>query len=89
MMEWQPIETAPKDMTRIRLKTPSRSNGFEASWQPGFVDEAGEDCACWVAFDEGEEPPCWTDGVCWASNEDDEPSELPTHWMPLPAAPHA
>lgn len=38
----------------------------------------------WVADRPGIHPPCWTDGRCWERNADDEPSAVPTHWMPIP-----
>lgn len=41
----------------------------------------------WVASIEGEHPPCWTEGACWQSNEDEVGSLRPTHYRLLPAPP--
>lgn len=34
----------------------------------------------WAAVNECEAPRCWTDGVCWARNEDDVPSKQSRYW---------
>lgn len=41
----------------------------------------------WVCAEEGTAPPSWTDGQCWALNEDNEPSDPPMWWQPLPPPP--
>lgn len=40
------------------------------------------DCHAWTVADEHEPncPPCWTDGVCWGSNEYEQPSRQPVAW---------
>lgn len=83
---WQDIETAPKDgATPLRLKTADGME-FNATYEWGFCNSDNEDCWCWVADDDNH-PDDWTDGVCWAVNEDLKPSTLPIRWMPLPEPP--
>lgn len=63
---------------------------FRAKLVPGAsmtMDE--EPCDQWQATIEGEHPPCWSDGCCWASNEDENASLQPTHWSPIAPAPAA
>ena len=83
MSEWQPIETAPKDGTRVMLWRGPANFGNRAEmviteWHDG----------AW----------CWPDGVGSVSThgewtEDDilngyEDAVNFTHWMPLPPAPN-
>lgn len=37
----------------------------------------------WSAADLVVRPPCWTDGICWQSNEDGEPSDPVVAWWPM------
>lgn len=79
MSEWQPIETAPKDGTKIFI--------FRDGWDYAPV-------ACWDLVDADEDAfGAWTfddrlslgvgEGVLgW--NEDIEDGSMPTHWMPMP-----
>ena len=77
----EPIKTAPMDGTEITVKT-AGGKTFRASWSWGFVvDEDEKDCEAWVAAHKGDHPPCWHDGICWASNEDLKPSDPPVEWM--------
>lgn len=79
MSEWQPIETAPKDGTRIIL---AQNGGVEVgSWHAedsGYYETisstASERKQRWVQTSDG----YWT-GL-------DEIYD-PTHWMPLPSPP--
>ena len=85
-MEWQPIETAPKDGTWICLwrgKSPSYGK-----WSPFVI----------ARWDEAEEAFAWPDdGVDpWFDAEraderieagDNFASDQFTHWMPLPSPP--
>lgn len=87
MTDWQDIETAPKDGTSIQARIPGHGEDNVIAWHSGFLDADEQDCCCWVFTTEKEPPECWTDGVCWASNEDEVPSVQPTHWQPLPAPP--
>lgn len=40
-----------------------------------------EEVGAWAAVHEGEHPPCWSDGICWAKNEDEQPSDPPKWWI--------
>ena len=81
MSYWQPIADAPRDNTSVIVKTSSGSV-FAASW----YDYTGEG-AQWGADEEGLHPDCWTDGLCWYRNEDDEPSDQPIAFVPNTAVP--
>lgn len=75
---WQPISTAPK-YTPIRLY--AQGGGFyDEDFNPsGSVEGHWCDDSGWIgAFWDGEHD-------CWQRRED----IVPTHWMPLPAAPDA
>lgn len=84
-MKWQPIETAPKDGTFIRIKF-ADGKTIRAAFEGGLLDTDWKDCGGWMAPDD-DAPTCWTDGICWEVNEDDIKSKEPTHWMPLPNPP--
>jgi hypothetical protein len=49
-------------------------------------DGHGNECDQWSAAREGEHPPCWSGGGCWASNEDEVISLQPNAWRPSPPA---
>ncbi len=81
-MEWQPIDTAPRDGTWVLLfgfETPDTNDSMDDGWGPVVVGKGGELFA-------GEGDP-WDvgiyDGFCELSVHN------PTHWMPLPALPVA
>ena len=83
---WQPIESAPKDGTPIQVKIPGHGSDNLIRWSEGFMDEHENPCGCWEWAGDNEPPECWTDGVCWASNEDHVASVQPTEWkLPTPA----
>lgn len=82
-MEWQPIETAPKDGTPIKAIIPGSGQDNIIAWFHGLLDCDGEECGGWYFIAEWDPPADWTDGVCWARNEDGLQSTEPTHWMPL------
>lgn len=72
--EWQPIDSAPKDGTRILV--------FEGAGSPvcgkvyvGF----------WYEGDEQASLP-YSD-KCWSDTADPSYERSPTHWMPLPEPP--
>ncbi len=81
-MMWQQIETAPKDGTPFQARIPGYGDDNVILWINGLLDDGEEDCGGWCMADEQEPPDCWTDGICWGTNEDGVPSVLPTHWKP-------
>lgn len=84
-MEWQPISTAPKDGTDIQARIPGHGEDNVIAWQnEAFLDSLGCPCGGWAFTTDQEPPACWTDGICWAFNEDGVPSVQPTHWKALP-----
>ena len=82
-MQWQPIETAPKDGTEVLLYAPGRLT-YGAWTEPSDVPE--------IKYRDGFAPePEWEEfAPFWSSWDggftEDHP---PTHWMPLPDAPGA
>ena len=83
-MDWQPIETAPRDGTAFQARIPGHGEDNLIAWTNGLLDDEGEDCGGWYFADYQEPPDCWTDGVCWTSNADGVASVEPTHWKPIP-----
>lgn len=67
-MEWQPIETAPRDGTPVEVW----ADGMMSSvmrWDSKFVSPISETPGCWVEVD----GPCvWSEGAGCG----------PTHWRP-------
>jgi hypothetical protein len=83
--EWQPIETAPLDGTAIQARIPGHGEDNIIAWvSDALYDEDERPCGSWSFVTEQEPPDCWTDGWCWASNEDGVRSAWPTHWKHLP-----
>jgi hypothetical protein len=80
VIDWKPIATAP--MRRpVRVKTLegrvfTASRDFEAEGEPG-------ESVAWRAVDADFAPPCWSDGVCWASNAECLPSDPPMYWAEI------
>lgn len=74
-MEWQPIETAPKDGSVILV----------------YRDDQGVFTAHYVEEDahlsNAMNPP-EGDYYWFSTGGDDLTNEMPTHWMPLPPAPN-
>lgn len=72
-MEWQTIETAPKDGTEVLI---SSKNGIKvARYEPWAWSDKTRDAFQWfIALQEG------NGGGTYAVD--------PTHWMPLPLPPH-
>lgn len=75
-MEWQPIETAPKDGTDVivmymHINTQIVHNAFWNDYEDADKDEIG-----WWSYEHSEVSRIKLDD--WMS---------PTHWMPLPAPP--
>ena len=78
MTEWQPIETAPKDSTKIDLWMQIYASPRSMGWADSFrVPEAWwqESTKQWVHLHNGRAEPLYTEYV--------------THWMPLPDPPGA
>lgn len=87
-MEWQPIETAPRDGTDIQAEIPGHGKDNVIAWQSeAFFDDGIDYASAWAFTTDQEPPDCWTDGVCWKFNEDGVPSVQPTRWKPLPMTP--
>jgi hypothetical protein len=80
-MNWQTIDTAPKDGSPILVYTPT--DGVVVSWwfigayvgRDGIVDG-------WYSGTHDDSPRAYHDYPML-------PSEIPTHWMPLPEPPSA
>ena len=75
-MEWQPIETAPKDGSKILLFIPSNVSRWHVSagyWRDDA--HARKASPFWCA------ETSHLMGITWMR------SHQPTHWMPLPAPP--
>ena len=80
-MDWQPIETAPRDgeTPNVLLCRFEHEEDYSTSITVGF----------WSAIDAfgGDPREGWCDW-CAGMDEDDYWKEFhPTHWMPLPAPP--
>lgn len=76
-MEWQPIETAPKDGSKILV------------WADGYE---WPEIVCFEKYDdetaiEAGEPGYWRYAEELIANVADVEPDMLTHWMPLPAAP--
>ena len=74
-MEWQPIDTAPRDGSRILLYRPlaNRTGDEPIDIKHGTSYSMG----CWAStVPDGMTDENYTDGACKA-----------THWMPLPPPP--
>ncbi len=89
MSEWQPIETAPRDGTKIAIWSPKYDHIPIAHW--GEQDGEDEDCNITVFFGwhlEGDRSPCCSceDSFIGLTDDIDE-GFMPTHWMPLPEPP--
>jgi hypothetical protein len=72
-MTWQPIETAPRDGTRVLVWMPKAAEPFIASWDTQKYHKRPQ--------------PYWRStmnlGVSW------DRMRQPTHWQPLPPPPDA
>jgi hypothetical protein len=82
-MDMKPISTAPKDGTWIQAEIPGHGSDNVIAWMDGLTDSEGNTCGGWSFVTEQEPPDCWTDGVCWAVNEDGAASITPIRWKEL------
>lgn len=57
---------------------------FKAYLASGAAETDEGPCDQWIADDEDVCPPCWSDGACWSSNADEEPSDQPVAWAAIP-----
>ena len=86
MIEIKPIETAPKDGTRIILYNKVWDSFPIASWEivEGYDEMTGEGGFClWFLQDETF-PTSNEDGCLWPDED-----VMPTHWWPVPKEPEA
>lgn len=81
-MNDHPIETAPRDGTWILATIPGHGSDNVIAWHDGLTDSNDAPCGGWAFMTDQEPPDCWTDGVCWAINEDGVQSVKPTMWRP-------
>ena len=73
--QWQPIETAPKDGTEVILWVPFKGiaiNGHYGEVSDGDWESGYRTWMEWLIADE-----------LWFQ---EDPSQAPSHWMPLPSA---
>lgn len=75
-MQWQPIETAPKDGTHILIYTVDHPGPVPARDMPARVT------AFWYA-PYGE----WHLVMAWGYEAENQVYGVPTHWQPLPDPP--
>ena len=77
---WQAPEDAPLNRSVIVLTDGGAQ--FKAALIPDAgQNEAGEACNLWAADETAVGvPACWTDGFCWAVNEDGKPSDPVRLW---------
>lgn len=87
MTTWQDIGTAPRDGTAIQAKIPGHGSDNIIAWTRNLVDSDGQFCGGWAFVEDQEPPDDWTDGVCWAVNEDGNRSTWPTKWKPCRPSP--
>lgn len=78
-VEWQPIETAPKDGSAILLWDAEREVAIVGMWL-SFAGTNSPDSyePAYSGWDSISGVPTWLDA---------SPDAQPTHWMPLPAPP--
>lgn len=79
-MEWQPIENAPRDGTPVLLYKPDERMVGDYTLV-GYWGEWPDQGWCWIA--------CDGKPLGYFSQVIEKPQGYPTHWMPLPAPPHA
>jgi len=88
MNEWQPIETAPRDGTRILLYCAYTDAPDDERTRVGWWNWV-DICGFGYEDDEHMPDPCFMDATTRAHNAEyggywDAPEYPATHWMPLP-----
>lgn len=87
MSHWQKMRTAPQTGEKIWLLVPGYGP-FLAQWVEGYVDDQWQTVGGWTSAEDNDSwPESWTEGVCWLSNADCEPSVQPVAWMQAEAGP--
>lgn len=83
---WLPIESAPRDGTRILVWLPESENVLSVYWDEQFTFRFDEEKGKSVDY-QGEYEGAWTDDAVksWAYQEKE--SYNPTYWKPVPAPP--
>lgn len=84
-MDWQPIETAPKDGTKVLIWNECYGHCPIAHWG----EQDGDDGFFFGWHLEGDRSPCCScedSFIGW--NEDIEEGFMPTHWIPIPTTPN-
>jgi|GEM_PF-2322679 len=79
--DWRSMDTAPKDGAAFQCEIPGEGSDFVVQWIHGLEGKDGP-CGGWSIASEQEPPACWTDGICWETNEDGLPSKQPMRWKP-------
>lgn len=80
MKNWQPIETAPKDGTKVLIWEQYSRTPVVTSYS-GYTNKWGQVVGSWSACKEHYD----VDGDAWLT--DRLYQDLITHWMPLPEPP--
>lgn len=73
-MGWRPIETAPKDGTKVLIAEPVNE------------EHAMDQYAVYAAWWDADEA-IWTDYAVKSFGYEEVQAYAPTHWRPLPASP--
>lgn len=71
---WQPIETAPRDGTRVRILSADGAEEDNVYWS--------EERYCILGAPQGSRGPGWV-----STEAGNLPIDPPTHWQPLPRPP--
>ena len=65
------------------------AEAYTASELERLKEENDEEVSAWVAEEDDAAPDCWTEGVCWKSNENFEESDPPVAWRYPPKEPNS
>ncbi len=82
-MQWQPIDTCPKDGSRFLVWVHAETYDVNEELQPTTVDNSCADIGWWHV---GTDPVQYSFVDCAMLNTHDV--DEPTHWMPLPEPPN-